>query len=234
MAKQIVSGARHGTSTRADASGLELVQKTQSLYIDTYVGTAQALIRAGLITAHQVPGQSGLPKGMATFYRGVPVKRGTNTVRDEHYLQVRRIGRRFSVRVGISAQEEQRRLAAREAQQERERQEERRQREAERDARRAAFLRNPEELRGHAQGCLQMLARAIADHTPGDHQRSDPQFFSQFSGDGLQDALDALRDVADWIREAEITGFDPTDLKVSAARADGAFQAFLQSQCLGS
>lgn len=76
---------------------------------DTYSGTAEDLIAAGVVRLDQVPGQPGRPKTAATYYAGEPIaKRGAPC--DEQYLHIyRRSARRFDVIVGLSENEKQRR-----------------------------------------------------------------------------------------------------------------------------
>lgn len=85
-------------------------------YGDRYIGTAEALIAAGLITANQLPGQPGQNKMMCTFYAGVQVRKGSYRQRDEHYLSIRRIGRNFEVIKGVPEHVYDARSAARQAQ----------------------------------------------------------------------------------------------------------------------
>ena len=88
---------------------------------DVYKGTAEQLLETGLVRREQFPGAPGMAKVAATFYDGVPVKRGANPPRDERYLCVRRVNSRlFALRVGLSKAESQLRTAASEARRERE------------------------------------------------------------------------------------------------------------------
>lgn len=79
-------------------SGLTI---TERFWADIYVGSAHDLVKAGVITASQLPGQLGKNKTMCTYVNGVPVRQGTNCVRDEHYLCVRRKGKGFAVVRGL-------------------------------------------------------------------------------------------------------------------------------------
>ncbi len=95
--------------------------------LDVYLGRAEDLIAAGLITADQLPGRPGENKTMRTFYEGVPRKPGANGPRDERYLSIKRIGDRLEVTKGVpKAVADERRAAER-------------QREAECEAERHAF-----------------------------------------------------------------------------------------------
>lgn len=81
---------------------------------DTFTGTAECMIGAGLVTAEQVPGEPGRPRLMMTFYAGQPVAKGAAVPRDERYLQVRRTSaRRIEVTVGLTLTERARRDVAR-------------------------------------------------------------------------------------------------------------------------
>jgi hypothetical protein len=91
------------------------LEHSQSGWGDHYVGTAEHLIAAGLVNADQIPGTPGRNKFTCTFIDGVPIKRGANCRRDEHYLSVRRVGKhRFEVVKGVSDTVNKARAAARE------------------------------------------------------------------------------------------------------------------------
>lgn len=236
MARSIVERAptsashTHPTPNGRPPAGVKLDPHPR---FNAYRGSAQDLIAAGVVRPDQLPGSPGLPATCVTFYKGQRVGKGDSRgARDEHYLQIRREGKGFCVHVGVSPEERERRFAEMAAERERERQEEQEQRKARQALIEAEFRSNPENLRWQAEASARILARLIADHTPGDHDKRPAHFSCRFSPEGLDDVLDALQEVAEWLREAEITALDPNAPKVSAARADASFQAFLQSQCL--
>ncbi|WP_146039399.1 MULTISPECIES: hypothetical protein [unclassified Variovorax] len=73
------------------------------------------MIAAGLITAAQLPGTPGMPRSSAIFLDGVLQPRGSKPARSERWLQVTLYGRKVRVTKGISHEEEQRRIEARQA-----------------------------------------------------------------------------------------------------------------------
>jgi hypothetical protein len=100
-------------SSAAESFGLE---QHQSGWGDHYVGTAEQLVAAGLVSADQIPGALGKNKFTCTFIDGVPIKRGANYKRDERYLSVRRLGKlKFEVVKGVSNSTNEARNAARRA-----------------------------------------------------------------------------------------------------------------------
>lgn len=87
-----------------------LLQEAGPWY-NAYVGTAEQLIAAGLCTLAHLPGLGCAKKHLATFYNGAPYAKGNNGPKDDRYLSVRRMGRRYRVLVGVSEGEEARRRA---------------------------------------------------------------------------------------------------------------------------
>jgi hypothetical protein len=191
-----------------------------------YFGTAADLVAAGLVQSHQFPAKART----ASYYRGRPIVRAdySKVPRDEHYMSVRSTGRRFRAIVGLP-QEEQDRLYAEEAAAF-----ERQQRavEAECDAANRSDL---VAFRESARTIAEALQSFIANHTPGDHDKDAPSMYCRFSARGVEDVLDALHEVRDWLDAAEVfpvTKAPKPAQEVSAARADKSFQSFLESQCL--
>lgn len=86
---------------------------TERVIYDEFKGTAEELTAVGLVALHQLPGQPGRGKTMATYYRGEQVRKGNNARQDEHYLQIVRAGKMFKVIRGITEQEKQARRRAR-------------------------------------------------------------------------------------------------------------------------
>lgn len=94
----------------------KLMRTDCGCWADRYVGCAEDLIAAGLITADQLPGALGRNKTHCTYYDGVPVKKGASKHRrDERYFSIKRYGKKFEVIKGIPKQVEEERHAAREA-----------------------------------------------------------------------------------------------------------------------
>lgn len=77
--------------------------------LDVYTGTAAALIKAGIVEEHMLPGQPGRNKTCVTF-KGPP---GLGRY-GEGYVQIKRHGSKFSVRKCVSAEETARRMAEQE------------------------------------------------------------------------------------------------------------------------
>lgn len=229
MVPRIFAGATVSASpanTSPDGRAPAGVKVERCPYWDDYRGTAEDLIAAGIIRADQLPGSPGLPAGCVTFRNGQRIAKGdSRRARDEGYLQIRRAGKAFYVKAGISADEKARRVAQAEADRARGRQ-------AEREQADIAFRSNPQELRWQAQAMVMMLRKIIANHTPGDHNKGEAHMLARFAPAGLEEVLEALGEVSDWVDSARITVPAPYAPKVGAARADAPFQAFLQSQCL--
>jgi hypothetical protein len=221
-----------GASARAprhEPDGAQSVRVRESAYSKEYIGTAAALIEAGLISASQIPGLPGLGKTCATFYRGQIVRRGVRFPRDEHYLSVRRTGTKYIVEVYVSK-------AEREALW----QKERRKRESEREAQRRsckeadlAFQGDPQNLRDHMRLTLTMLSQLVTVHTDGLRGGREPHFFCQIDPGGARQIVAALEDIREWIEEVEISS-DPAhaQARLVSARDDQSFQGFLHAQCL--
>lgn len=191
-------------------------------YAESFTGTAEALVAAGIVRPDQLPGAPGNPKTMVTYRDGVRAK--GSRIRGPGHLQVFKIGQRFRVVICLAAQEAERRADLRHAQIERERQQER-------ERAREAFLSDTDSLRFQLRATLRMLTTLVSDHTEGDHERGDAQFFCQVAPEGAGHVLDALSGLSEWAESVEITPVSRTHINAKAARSDPQFQAFLQSQC---
>ncbi len=81
-------------------------------HLEEYIGTAEALIAAGLVRRRQLPGAPGMPRLAATFYDGELVRRGARPPKDERYVRVHRLrGGWFLVARGLSADQREQRAA---------------------------------------------------------------------------------------------------------------------------
>lgn len=132
---------------------------------DTYTGTAEALIEAGLIRADQLPGLPGVNKGQRTF---MPDGRDVHKGQNYRYLPgARRIvkrGRRFAVDVVVDEDEQKRRLADRHAQLEADREQmerDRRLADKVKQAREAGMTLEEWALRGIPKSKAEFLERRI-------------------------------------------------------------------------
>lgn len=68
-----------------------------------YLGSGQALVRAGLVRREQLPGPNGPRRRSAVYYGGEPASRGRTYPHDERYMRVELVGRDlFSVWVWCS------------------------------------------------------------------------------------------------------------------------------------
>lgn len=197
---------------------------------DVYAGPLACVLRAGLIVESQIPECPVGKARMATLYRGERVRPGAvNIPHDQHYVRVRRIvsSRRdhLEVWVGLPPEESEQRQAEERAERDREWTQAR-----ERAYR--AYLSNPEELRQDAIDLCTRLAWLIANHTEGDHTRKEPKYLSRFSPDGIDDVLDGLVDLQEWLVANRIQKLAEPDSKLQTAREDKTFQAFLREQCV--
>lgn len=164
---------------------------------DTYVGSADALIAAGLVTADQLPGVPGNNKFTCTFYDGRPVKRGaTNHLRNERYLRIARRGRKFEAFRGVSDQVSDERRAAL-------------QRERERDAaakrqdekREVASKKTPEDFReacSRSTGFMRMHMDGV-----------DGLYPFEFPPDARAKMEEALRELEAIIQSSEVLPLHP-------------------------
>ncbi|MDB6063319.1 MAG: hypothetical protein JWM78_3422 [Verrucomicrobiaceae bacterium] len=69
-------------------------------WFETWTGTADGLIAAGVLERALLPGEPGNNKASATYYKGVLVKRGSNHPYDQDYLSIVRRGNKFEVKKG--------------------------------------------------------------------------------------------------------------------------------------
>lgn len=76
------------------AYGIEL---RESIRHEVFIGTADALVAAGLIEAHQIPGQPGAGKTMAGYLPdGTRIKQGSSSAqRVPGYIRIYRAGKKF-------------------------------------------------------------------------------------------------------------------------------------------
>lgn len=90
------------------------VEYKRTYWQDVYIGAADALIAAGLVARHELPGEAGRGSTMCSFRRdGSPVGQGrTNCAAESGYRKIVRAGRRFRVFVTVEPEERDRRLAA--------------------------------------------------------------------------------------------------------------------------
>lgn len=77
-----------------------------------YIGCADALLAAGLVELHQLPGQPNNGKTLCTFYpSGSNVRKGTNDAcKLPGYKQIKKVGNKFYVLIqqGLDEQEKRR------------------------------------------------------------------------------------------------------------------------------
>lgn len=205
------------------------------VFSDVYTGTADALIAAGFVRAEQLPGAPGVGSTCATYYKGQLIRRGYSNkiVRDEQYMQVRKQGRKFCVEVWVCAAELQRRRQRLEEERAAERAQIEREQQQEKARADETFRGDPANLRWQIKISLRVLTRLVADHTQGDHDQQEANFLCRIAPEGISDVMEALSELTEWAESVEITPINRTHLRVQAARSDPAFQAFLQSQCLG-
>ncbi len=83
------------------------VTVTENGWADTYTGTAQALILAGVIEERQLPGMPGCGRCTTTFdTRGEICTRGSLLWKQEGFKVVRKYGKKITVRCGASKEKE--------------------------------------------------------------------------------------------------------------------------------
>jgi len=93
-------------------AGNAIEHDTSSCWWDTYTGTAEALIEAGLVRADQLPGLPGVNKTMRTFAPdGRDARKGQNFRGFPGAMQIIKKGRRFVVNIAVGEDEHERRLA---------------------------------------------------------------------------------------------------------------------------
>lgn len=104
------------------------VRRRESLCFDEYLGTAEALVAAGIIDMHLLPGQPGQPTTRIRFNGG---KQLHVSRKFPNLHMVTREGKKFRVQKRVSEDEKERREAARRAAWEQRRAEEERERDRE-------------------------------------------------------------------------------------------------------
>ena len=81
------------------------VKKVEEDRYDRYIGAADALIAAGLVELHQLPGQPGNGAFMASFLPdGTRVRKGSTAGNMPGGIRVRRCGKKFEVAVVVDDQ----------------------------------------------------------------------------------------------------------------------------------
>lgn len=109
-------------ATRKHIASDEIRHDTSGIYFDTYTGTAEALIAAGLLRADQFPGGPGVNKVTRSFLPdGSEIRKGQNFRLEPGVLRITKRGRRFTLEVNVSEEEWQHRKAEYDAQREVER-----------------------------------------------------------------------------------------------------------------
>ncbi|MFM9427338.1 hypothetical protein RCH10_003794 [Variovorax sp. GrIS 2.14] len=80
-----------------------------------YIGTAEALAAAGLLTLDQLPGLPGMPSTATTYVNGIRLPRTARPVHDESYKRIFKMGAaKFRVTLGFNDEERARRERAEE------------------------------------------------------------------------------------------------------------------------
>ncbi len=98
------------------------IKRTECCVFDTYTGTADALIAAGLIHAEQLPGGPGVNKMMRTFRpEGGEIRKGESSRYVPGARRIVKRGRRYAVEVTVDFPERERRMAEWDARREAER-----------------------------------------------------------------------------------------------------------------
>lgn len=214
---------RFAASWPATIAGVTLAKYPSG---DRFTGPIDALIAAGIITAEQIPGQPGMPKVSATFYEGVLCKARSNRApRNLGYMQICRpaTGKKVTVLIGISAEEEARRrvvlnaehaamLAARHAKQA--------------DLSRIAISEG--DFRAMGSDLVMMLWRL--GRTEGRSRIEDFPF--ELTDDGAETLCALLQQIQQLFKTAPLQAITGERANLLRARRDGAFQSFLQLQCL--
>lgn len=187
---------------------------------DSYLGSAQDLIAAGLVTPDQLPGRPGSNKVSCTFYRGEPVRSGSNRPRDENYLNVvlrasARHGVRYLVHRGVPKEVTKQRLDFARARRE--------------EGRREADEGSLHETAGQYRGFRVNFAQALRDCFVQPHRETE----WTFAEDVVDEIVELLDELIDLMRSGDIFARRPARAEcpgMQAARADAAFQEFLALQ----
>jgi hypothetical protein len=107
MAKAIVPPQR-GTATSTNGKHNEMpgVSVSTDWEGKHYIGTAEALAAAGLLTLDQLPGMPGMPSTATTYVNGIRQPRTARPVHDESYKRIFKMGAaKFRVTLGFSDEE---------------------------------------------------------------------------------------------------------------------------------
>lgn len=97
-------------ATLKHIAGNAIERDTSIDWCDTYTGTADALIEAGLVRADQLPGLPGVNKTMRTFAPdGREARKGQNFRRFPGARRIVKRGQRFAVQVTVGPDEQARR-----------------------------------------------------------------------------------------------------------------------------
>lgn len=229
MANDIIKQLRLAAAPTATIAGVTLSKA--ATWCDTLSGTVDALIAARIITADQLPGQPGMPKVSATFYNGKPWdQRRQRVPTDPGFLNIDRTakGKKVTVRIGITEDERDQRLAQNHAQNaahlatlESKRQEH--------IARARRGLSEPE-YRNIAFDLIVALWR-VGSTEPRDAEAID-LFPFELAGDSADALRQALLQVQRIFESAPVQAINPTRAMLLKSRKDSAFQSFLRLQCV--
>lgn len=119
-------------------AGAGIEHDASSWWCDTFRGTAEALIAAGLIRADELPGGAGVNKVQRTFLAdGSELRKGQNYRTVPGVRRIVKRGRRFAVEIVVDEAERERRRAVMEARHEAEQDQRERERRIEEKAERA-------------------------------------------------------------------------------------------------
>ena len=193
----------------------------QTLNADRYTGSAEALVAAGLVRREQLPGEHGRGKTLCTYYKDRPVRKGEHVQRDEHYLQVLRVGKQFRVVKGIPKREQQSRRETAQAQLAEQR--------IKADVEALGQMK-PEVFRVLMADQVRKLVVLLGTNVDGEKQKVGPVYAYSLSRSAWRQILPKLVEVVEIIESSDLCA--GPDLSLLRARGDASFQAFLASQCL--
>lgn len=214
------------------------VRIDESSDLTTYVGSAAALVAAGIITPAQVPDVMPGPFSNWVFRCGVRVEvprrfRFTALEDSKDWMRVtRRDVDLYFVAKGLLREERCRRRAAVKKEREEQSARYREQFKAEQRARAAAARADrssisAEEFRAHMVRELQLAAIRVLCQVEG-HTSTATEYEHLFDSGVFQELRECLVRAVEIVSGAHLTS--PTG--IAAARADARFQSFLASQCL--
>ncbi|GEM_PF-2704102 len=223
MATDIIKQLQATTANRAIVAGVTINKSIH--WCDTFYGTDEALIAAGVITAEQLPGQAGMPKVAATFYNGILCQGRKRVPRDANYLNVCRpvSGKKVTVTVGVDANEQARRIALRDA--------EDAAMLAARHAKQAAISTialSEGDFRAMGSDLVMMLWRL--GRTEGRSRIEDFPF--ELTDDSAETLCTLLQQIQQLFKAAPLQPISGQRANLLKARRDSTFQAFLQLQCI--